>query len=194
MQRAHVLDLPPRKKGEWPEPQMNVTPLPGRVHMVSMKVPETASGLVMTDRERHSCDLARVVASGVEELPPGTTVLLIAGTGVYTDDLNERILGTGNWRDGMPDPWEFCIPARLEGFHWVLSEGWGWVKKVPQNESSSLIALPDRLDKYRINVSRLFGVQELHLDLTAAEIAERGWDLFRMKRAGGFERFLVRFE
>ena len=189
MLRQNVLDLPPRGKGVWPEPKFRLNPLPGRVHLISMKVPEAQGGILMTDRERHSCDVAAVTASGVPELPPGTVCLLMAGVGVYLDDrLEERLLGTGDWKDGRPDPWDYCIPARVEGFHWVLSPGWCWARA---ERASSLIETPERLKRYRVYAQHILGYEGEAPLLTEDEIKAHGWELFTMKRPGGWERHLV---
>lgn len=189
MKRQNTFDVPARGAGCWPGVEPWATPLPGRVHLECLKVPE--SGLiVMTDREKHSCDIARVVSSGVPELDPEQVVILMSGVGMYPDDvgLTERIVGTGNWREGMPDPWNYCIPARLEGFHWVLSPGWLWARKVVD---SSLIVLPDRLDRYEVHCQTMFGYDGPPQIMTEEQIRNHGWELFCMKRPGGWERFLV---
>jgi len=187
--RINVFDLPPKGSGEWPELKGDYIPLPGRVHLVSMKVPKTGSGIIMTDREKHSCDIARVVVSGVPELRSGQIVLLMALVGCYPyDDLAERIVGTGRWREGMPDPWNYAIPAKLRGFHWVLSPGWVWASKV---KDSGLILMPERQDRYRVQCQSVLGYDGPPQEMTADEIAAMGWELFVMKRPGGFERYLV---
>lgn len=200
MQRQNILDLPPRGAGSWPGSEELYRPLPGRVVLESLKVPVTGSGLIMTDRQKHFCDVARVTASGVPELSKGQLVLLIAGTGLYTDsDLSGRVVGTGRYADlprgddaepDHPDHWYDCIPARLEGYHWVLSPGWAWAKKLPQGQVLTL----DRLDKYRVFAEDVLGFEGASIDLTPSQITERGWELFCMKRPGGFERHLVQVQ
>ncbi len=191
MQGQHLFELPPRHAGEWPGAERKYKPLPGRLHLECMKIPQSSSGIILTDRGKQFCDVARVVASGVPELSEGQTVLLMAGVGAYLGrEYTERMVGaspTAREDSEAGDDWWTVIPARLEGFHWVLSPGWFWAHPVGDGPILSV----HRQNRYRVHCPEVLGYEGGYVDLTEQEMIARGWELFCITRPGGFKRHLV---